>query len=715
MSLKRNTSTAKGIASDVENEIKKLLQPTRQLGGLLGTLDNILSTMNGIVSPFSEVQKSAIELAKAVGLSSKSIMAIATRTIEQNHKMQLSTAYNMSSEEMIRMQTSLMKGLERNVAIDQVGSVLKNGNGEIVNPNFDSELENLIAASKVFDEDSIAEIVAGFDKVGKSMGSAAKATGKLFKEAGEYGINLTKYAENFTNNLQMVQTFNFRNGINGLREMARKATEIRQDMKQIASFADKVGSVTGAVETAANLQVLGGSFASMSNPLAMLNESLTNMEGLQDRFIKMSNGAARYNSVTHEIEMDPVTRQLMKRAAESMGVDANNFIDQAYAQARRGEILSQMNGFGGFSAEIQKLLPNVGEIDEFGRAGATIGGDFKTLGEIAAMPGLQQQLIDESRSESDDIKVIAKSVMGIEDIISGREKKISNAAARNLIRPGAIGGMTSYDMVMDFITKKFDPSVIEAAEKVDLFGKSVSIALNTLLNTAQVTGIRTLNYLDDPEKFEEAVKGAFTELFGKGEAANNAGKVVGKIAGQLATFTNNVNNRLKESGINLLPGYENEVEVERAATIEATTGTGYYVTARHTDNTPVAAASNTVEKTEPELINGLTNGYNMLWNGPANPMFQVNAVTMQAKEVTPTTQEATTNTSNKGRRNQKQEPYKFDLSGTLTMNINGDNGRIGTVDILNWLKTDGGFRREMAKALAETMAEMESGGQIANK
>ena len=244
---------------ELEKSISNLKKPVVELSGALGMVVGMAEGLAASIRPFTQVQTAAAELAKSIGLSSKSIMSTATRTIEQNRKMQLSMSYNISTPEMIKLQGTMMSKLGRNVAIDQVGTVERNVNGEVVNPNFDSDIENLIAASKVFGEEKVGNIVAGFDKLGISMKSAAKATGKLYKEAGEYGINLQKYTENFTSNLQMAQMYNFRNGVNGLKEMARKATEIRQDMKQIASFADKVGTVTGAVETAANLQVLGGS------------------------------------------------------------------------------------------------------------------------------------------------------------------------------------------------------------------------------------------------------------------------------------------------------------------------------------------------------------------------------------------------------------------------------------------------------------------------
>ena len=277
-------STAWGTVSEAEKKVKDVLNPnknglTSSVYGVSGALNQIMQVMFGVVSPFVKVQNAAIDLAKTLGLAGESIMSNSMNLIEQNRKMQLSASYGISTEEMMKLETSVLMGLGRNVRIENAGMP---GSPD------DSTLANVVAASQVLGTENVEKIIAGYDKLGISMKTAAKATGKLYKEAGEYGINLQKYTQNFTENLHMAQMYNFRNGVNGLKEMARKATEIRQDMKQIAAFADKVGSVTGAVETAANLQVLGGSFAALANPLTMLNKSLTDVNGLQDMFTGMT-------------------------------------------------------------------------------------------------------------------------------------------------------------------------------------------------------------------------------------------------------------------------------------------------------------------------------------------------------------------------------------------------------------------------------------------
>ena len=106
--------------ANIESKAKGLLgllNVTSSLNKTTKVLNEWLDVMSNIVKPFSQVQDSAIELAKAIGMSTKGVMGTAARMVEFNREMQLSMSYNMSSEEMIRMQGALAKSLGRNVQI----------------------------------------------------------------------------------------------------------------------------------------------------------------------------------------------------------------------------------------------------------------------------------------------------------------------------------------------------------------------------------------------------------------------------------------------------------------------------------------------------------------------------------------------------------------------------------------------------------------------
>ena len=540
--------------SNFEEKLKSFLigDESKGMGQVATYTNTMLSTVLDMLSPFHQIQTESEKLVRALGLSSESIMGLAQRTVAVNQKLQLSSNYALSSEEILRMQASIMNGLERNVAIDYYGTVRKNAKGEDVYENIeDSTIENLTAAASVVSPETVTELVVGFDKLGLSMKEAGGAVGELFREAGDNGINLQKYSKNFISNLNMAQTYTFRNGVDGLREMARKATEVRQNMDQTAKFAEKVGTVAGAIETAAKLQVLGGPFTSIANPLAMLNESMTDLESLQQRILNMTKGAARYDRSRHQIRMNPLEKYRLRAAAEAAGLDPTNLIEQAFSQARIKEIENQMTGLGGMSEAVRNLIKNVGQIDsKTGLAGATIEGKFRTLGDIARSKDLQEKLKAENISEQDNrknIMSIAKSVLAIERKVAGTKSQIRNASAANLVTEGPLGGATAWGQLTNLLIDGFDPTFLEAMRRADFLSGNVHKVLmgtvqNTLANAFKSFGT------DNLDEFIAQFESTWQSIVGDSETYSNIPDWMRNIIAGFKDIVNEVGAFAKENG-----------------------------------------------------------------------------------------------------------------------------------------------------------------------
>ena len=596
------------VADGVEKVEKKTEGFVKTTGIVSGVLEGFLRDVYQLVQPFSKVQDEFQKLVTNAGLAGKSIMAFSERLIEQNRRMSFSLSYGVSDDQIAKLQTEIMSKVGRNITFDIAGTGPNNE---------DSELENIIAAGVRMD--NFADMVGKYDVLGMSMKKAAKDVGKLYKEAGEYGINFQNYSQNFLNNIEMAQQYNFRNGVNGLKEMARKATEIRQDMRQIASFADKVGSVTGAVEAAASLQVLGGSFTALANPLAMLNESMTDMEGLQERFNQMTAGAAHYNSVTKQVEMDPFTRMQIKRAAEAMGVDPNNMIQQAYTQARRGEIERQMGGFGNISEDFKKLITNAGTIDENGRAGASIGGRFYSLGELSSLSTeeqtrLQEELVAENKSESEDIKQIAKDVRTLTDKYYGGKYQLENRQASNQSMPGVYNKKTAVDLATDFFNYGINDKVVEGAGTIDRM-------IDSLKTTISIAGRNYVTGLFEAfsEKTPEAVAKVLSEkavvpVFGEGDGAKKLqGWADTAIAGIGKVFFDGIGGYLKQYGLDFKSVMNEGTPGISGSEPSAAAGTGFNFVLPESSSVRMPASTVTIEAPETgtgQIIFGAKEGIN---------------------------------------------------------------------------------------------------------
>ena len=375
-----------------ENLSKGINKISSGIKGLWNTTDNF-------TKPWQRASQAASDYAKAVGLSGKAMDELRKRTISTTAR-GLAASFNYSSDELMKLMERTTKSLGRNVAINNEG------------------MKNLAAMSRTLGEDTATEMIARLENFGVSVNEAGSRAGKMFAEASKSGISMEKYSKNFVDNIKLAQNYTFKNGLKGLSDMAKKATELKLDMGMVASFAEKVNTVEGALTTGAKLQVLGGSFAQMASPLQMLGESINDMEGLQDRLISMVGNLGRFNRNTGEVEVSAFNKYRIRTAAEAMGVDYGGLMESVNAQARRNEIARQLPS--GVSKEVADLVKNIGVIEN-GVAGVNINGEFKAASRISNDD--LRDLTELNRSENDDIKDIAVRLRGWEDSFSGLKKQ----------------------------------------------------------------------------------------------------------------------------------------------------------------------------------------------------------------------------------------------------------------------------------------------------
>ena len=283
------------------------------------------------------------------------------------------------------------------------------------------------------------DFAAKLENFGLSYTDAANKAGKMFKEAGKYGISFDKYSKNVANNIKLAQNYTFKNGIKGLESMAKKATAMKLDMQQVASFADKVSTVEGAINTGAQLQVLGGSFAQFSDPMGMMNEALTDMEGLQDRFEKMIGGLGNFDAQKGEIAISAFDKQRIKVAAEAMGMSYDQVMETTMAKGRQKFIGGQIANKG-YTEDEQELLKNIATVQNGKATVSYVDSSGKkqevNLAEKSLSKTDLEMIKQQTQSESDDIKDIATTLRGWDDVMQGTKKQYENTKAAAIERRG---------------------------------------------------------------------------------------------------------------------------------------------------------------------------------------------------------------------------------------------------------------------------------------
>jgi hypothetical protein len=101
------------------------------------------------------------------------------------------------------------------------------------------------------------------------------------------GLNAKTVMGDVTNNMEQMNRFQFDGGVQGLAKMAAQSSMLKFDMKQTFAFADRVLDPECAINMAAAFQRLGVSVGNLTDPFALMNESINDPTGLQNSLARV--------------------------------------------------------------------------------------------------------------------------------------------------------------------------------------------------------------------------------------------------------------------------------------------------------------------------------------------------------------------------------------------------------------------------------------------
>lgn len=391
----------------------------RSINGTISGLKSMYGELNHIIEPWAKADKAASKYAKTLAMTEQGMKNLRKNTIDNVVNSKIGINYNISTDELIAAQQKYVESVGRNLRIDN------------------TQQETLAAMTAVMGDRS-TELAAAFENFGVNLNSVGDHAFKMFTEASKSGLSFEKYSDNVAKNIKIAQNYTFRNGLRGLESMAKKATALKLDMSQVASFADKVSTIEGSIDVASKLQVLGGQFAAIADPMAMLSEGLMDMEGLTDRIVKMVGGLGNFNKATGEVEVSAFNKQRIKAAAQAMGMDYSQLMESVNASTRREaidrEIASSAHARG-LNEDMKELLRNSATFDKNGKAGISVNGQFVNLEDLTNED--YDVLVKETQDQASDIKDIARMLRSIEDIEQGTKKQYEANKAQIIENSGA--------------------------------------------------------------------------------------------------------------------------------------------------------------------------------------------------------------------------------------------------------------------------------------
>ena len=436
---------------------KNLMNTKRFMNGISEIKNGFSQLLNSsleLVKPWGELDQAAANYAKHIGLSQRQYAAMRSDMINFTTNNNIGGKYNTNAKELIQLQEKYNSSIGRRATMTR------------------NELENMAAMKSILGDEGANQFASQLENFGLNPEEVGNRVGEMFKESSKYGVAFDKYAKNFTNSLKLAQNYTFDGGLKNLREMARRATEIKLDMQQMANFADKVSTLEGSMQAAAQLSVLGGSFARYSDPLRMLYLGLNDVGGLEKHIEGMFGDKAFFNRKTGQMEVSAFNRQRIKAAAEATGMDYSKTMESIYAQGRQRIVGGQI--IGNFTEDEKSAIKNQAQLDENGRGYVTINGERRDVSTLNKED--VKILMKTGLTDSDNIKTIAQTLLGWDEKLSATKKSIDDQKA--LVAENLSIGDTAKG-ILDWVQKN---AAIVARIQMILTGMSALMGIGGMFN-----------------------------------------------------------------------------------------------------------------------------------------------------------------------------------------------------------------------------------------
>ncbi len=265
------------------------------------------------------------------------------------------------------------------------------------------------------------DLTKNFSDVGISITQVGGEVEKSISYVNSIGMNAKVVMGLVVDNVELLNRFNFKEGVLGFSKMAATAAMLKVDMQSIQTFADKVFNIEGAVETAATFQRLGVFMGDLADPFALMNSSLNGPEGLMKSIAKAGEMFTELNAETGRIEINPSAMGMFKELGDATGLGADKVKKMAIALREFNERSAEIDFKFDITDEQKMFIANLSYLNDKGEYVISVK-DEKTGESIAKKVS---ELTDKQISKLQDLsnekpktmEELARESMSITDII----------------------------------------------------------------------------------------------------------------------------------------------------------------------------------------------------------------------------------------------------------------------------------------------------------
>jgi hypothetical protein len=249
-----------------------------------------------------------------------------------------------------------------------------------ITPAFAKNLGNI---AKVFDISTteVGQFLGVFKNLNVSFDQGTAILDDLRYAAEKSALNTKKVVDEFSKNFEKLNTFSFKNGVDGMISMTKEAAKLKTDMNKILDLADQLNDPEKTMEFASNLQVLGGTFAQLGDFNQLMYDAAVAPEELAKNIAKATASMGTFNQETGKLDISFAERLQLKEASKSLNMTIEDLQKMATQAAKISDIKMSLN-FKPLSEDQYDVLAAMSQF-KGGKYTIDIDGTAKSVAELS--------------------------------------------------------------------------------------------------------------------------------------------------------------------------------------------------------------------------------------------------------------------------------------------------------------------------------------------
>jgi hypothetical protein len=330
-------------------------------------LTNMTTPMENMVKAFTHMEDSANAISRSMGGVVYEFQDKFGRTVKSSQELQ--NKLMASFKETEKMGASFDDS-SKSVA------ALATGMGRMVDPSKET-IVNMVALQKTTNmtAEEVGGMVTDMVRFGGTQEEATETMAKLAQEARKVGVNTKAYMKDVSTNMKLLNGFGFKTGIEGVKKMAKEAAALRSSIEKIGAtkFQSKILDPEGAIEAAANMQMLGGAVGKLADPFQLMHMAQSDMAGLQTELLNATKSAFKFNKETGGFEASTEDLYRLRQMAEATGADFDGLVE-AGKEAQKLDYIKDKFNLGTLTDEQKGLVAGLAQIDKGGKVSIDLPG-----------------------------------------------------------------------------------------------------------------------------------------------------------------------------------------------------------------------------------------------------------------------------------------------------------------------------------------------------